>query len=1088
MSVKKSLFNRSKSTIFGVLFAVFGITGLLQTPLLSTPVHAEPAETTPATVETTPTPTQTNPTTETTSTPSETTTESSEADTSENTDSVETCYDQVGALGWFVCPGTGVLSKAIDAIYSQIEKLLIVEPVSTNESSPIFQIWQILRDTTNIIFVIVFLIAIYSQITGLGINNYGLKKVLPKLIIAAILMNLSYIICAIAVDASNIIGANIQGLFENIQLQAINTGGLGDVAGISWTQVAGALIGGGAIAGLAIGVAGGLGALLWPLLGALLIGILSVLIGLLTLGLRHALISILIMIAPLAIICYLLPNTEKWFNKWKELFLSMLIFFPLFSLLYGAAQLAGWALIASSVANGSLFGVVVGLAVQVVPLIMSISLMKMSGTILGKVSGGLDRVLNKPKEGIRAATKQRAEFARNRHVNNSIMPSAHLQRYLDSRRRKQEIDLENAVRIRRGRAEIWAQKAIANIQKFNPADADDYEKGLKKLKTTESTRAAKMAANIELDVKTAQDDAQHIIVNSYDKYHANTRRDTNLANQGARSFKEMNRAAFTLVNDDESDFNYLTEEYLKASAAGPDSYQYKHFVKSAGGNLGSKGSTSVLGQLIAKTAANESRHKHDFKILGEKFNISKRDFRDMVIGYYNDDDGIATFPPDQYGKRKKAFYRDANGNEVNETFPGEFLTYHPEALHPYTNADENGLYYDMYNTVVKEDGTREKQFVTRIYRNDTPVMKEIFQDFDTPIQDPIDGLYGILAGVKKGTYGTYKNGNEVIDLSNVGLYDLRTTIARSLQAAKFKEKAAFAGPMYTAAVSRGNIKNFVDQNIQRLDNIKKTVKSGNFNTQDPFELKLLAKLLDPDILYGDQSKLKYLFPEKELRANLDVNDKLLEGLKFDENGNPIPVSPKDATYEQLLNAVKNKYLYPAAEAIAFMMSRATTPSVNDSLKSGGAEAWTKLANSISKWNSPEARAAHLPNPFEQKGGNINKRAHDIQDKIRKNSTSSAETPHNPNDLASSQNIIQNHIHHDDIKSRALDYISQIESLRYTYIYDSYAFSQATLALIGEDPEFEDIYFNFSNFVDSNPNASSEEMSDYLIDLFRQFDY
>ena len=66
------------------------------------------------------------------------------------------------------------------------------------------------------LFIILLLVVIFSQITGVGIDNYGIKKILPKLIIAAILINLSYWICVAFVDLSNILGNSFQAMFNGL--------------------------------------------------------------------------------------------------------------------------------------------------------------------------------------------------------------------------------------------------------------------------------------------------------------------------------------------------------------------------------------------------------------------------------------------------------------------------------------------------------------------------------------------------------------------------------------------------------------------------------------------------------------------------------------------------------------------------------------------------------------------------------------------------------------------------------------------------------------------------------------------------------
>ena len=86
----------------------------------------------------------------------------------------------------------------------------------------------------------------------------------------------------------------------------------------------------------------GYGAELLPWHYQQLVGIgLVLLLVLLIMAARQALIVILIIISPLAFVCYLLPGTEKWFKKWRDLFFTMLVFFPAFAVIFGGAQLAG---------------------------------------------------------------------------------------------------------------------------------------------------------------------------------------------------------------------------------------------------------------------------------------------------------------------------------------------------------------------------------------------------------------------------------------------------------------------------------------------------------------------------------------------------------------------------------------------------------------------------------------------------------------------------------------------------------------------------------------------------------------------------
>ena len=128
-----------------------------------------------------------------------------------------TCDDTLGSIGWLVCPTTGKISEAVDWLYDKNKELLEINPLVAEDDSPIYQIWKYCLGVANIAFVIFLLIAIYSQITGVGISNYGIKKALPKLIVAAIMVNLSFLVCSLVVDVSNIIGNGVRGVFTTVE-------------------------------------------------------------------------------------------------------------------------------------------------------------------------------------------------------------------------------------------------------------------------------------------------------------------------------------------------------------------------------------------------------------------------------------------------------------------------------------------------------------------------------------------------------------------------------------------------------------------------------------------------------------------------------------------------------------------------------------------------------------------------------------------------------------------------------------------------------------------------------------------------------
>ena len=307
------------------------------------------------------------------------------------------CYEVVGGLGWIICPVVSVISSGVDALYGIINNFLAIEPITFNENSSTYIVWAIARDIANIVFIILILVVIFSQVTGIGFDNYNIKKTLPRIIIAAILVNLSFLICSLAVDSSNIIGASVKGLFDSIA-NTVKQNSTELTGELSWAAIVGQIIGtigtgagAAAISGGAIALSGGLGHFIWLLIPVVVGAIISLAIGVFTIALRQAVVSLLVMLAPLAFVAYLLPNTEGWFKKWKDILIQMLIFFPMFAALYGASNLAGWTFITNGVHNGSVIEIIVGMAIQVFPLIMSFKLLQMSDTVLGKVNETLTK-------------------------------------------------------------------------------------------------------------------------------------------------------------------------------------------------------------------------------------------------------------------------------------------------------------------------------------------------------------------------------------------------------------------------------------------------------------------------------------------------------------------------------------------------------------------------------------------------------------------------------------------------------------------------------------------------------------------------
>jgi len=299
----------------------------------------------------------------------------------------------VDGVGWIVCPVSRWIAGGMDYLYKIVASFLTVAPISTNTAGPMYQMWRLVLGVANILFIVAFLILIYAQVSGGLLTNYTIKKTLPRIIVAAVLVNISYWLCAVAVDVSNVLGASVYDLMQDIlrRLGPANSSGSHiDFSSINWSNVTAAALGSGAVIGgitIAAATAGGAGALGFMIIAALIPALFAVFVAVGILAARQALITIFVVISPLAFVAYLLPNTEEWFTRWRKLFISMLVMFPAFSVIFSGAQIAGVLIIQTA---HSLPVVILGLVVQVVPLFITPFLIKLSSGLLSTITGHIN--------------------------------------------------------------------------------------------------------------------------------------------------------------------------------------------------------------------------------------------------------------------------------------------------------------------------------------------------------------------------------------------------------------------------------------------------------------------------------------------------------------------------------------------------------------------------------------------------------------------------------------------------------------------------------------------------------------------------
>lgn len=289
-----------------------------------------------------------------------------------------------GGLGWLICPVMTFVANINDAAYGAISGFLDIKPaiLSSGDNSGAKQGWDFFRNIANAIFAVIFLWIIFSQISNVGVSNYGIKKILPRLIIGALLVNLSYYLCQIFVDLSNILGHTLKDALES---GAGEIGTTSEAAG--WgSAIAATIVGVGgvaAFAALAIGI---------PTLAA---GFLAIMTVFIILVVRQAGIILLISMSPMAFAAWLLPNTEDLFKKWLKMFRGLLLVFPIISLLYGAGKLAGAVLASSATVdpnNPDETLHLVALAATTMPLIATPFVLQNSLSSLGSIGAKIGKM------------------------------------------------------------------------------------------------------------------------------------------------------------------------------------------------------------------------------------------------------------------------------------------------------------------------------------------------------------------------------------------------------------------------------------------------------------------------------------------------------------------------------------------------------------------------------------------------------------------------------------------------------------------------------------------------------------------------
>jgi len=177
--------------------------------------------------------------------------------------------------------------------------------------------WHIVRDICNMFFILILLLIAFSVI--LRLENYSIKKSLPKLLIMAVLINFSRTICGLFIDFSQVIMLTFVNSFKDVAGGNLTSMlGINDLLNFSIDKNEGTDITAMSVLGVYIL------ALIYVLISIIVV---AVIIGMLVM--RIVMLWIYIVLSPIAYLLAAFPQGASGSQKWWKGFTESLVVGPL---------------------------------------------------------------------------------------------------------------------------------------------------------------------------------------------------------------------------------------------------------------------------------------------------------------------------------------------------------------------------------------------------------------------------------------------------------------------------------------------------------------------------------------------------------------------------------------------------------------------------------------------------------------------------------------------------------------------------------------------------------------------------------------
>ncbi|MCA9333674.1 hypothetical protein KC963_01375 [Candidatus Saccharibacteria bacterium] len=166
-------------------------------------------------------------------------------------------------------------------------------------------------------------------------DAYNIKKVLPRLVVAVILIQLSWFIFTALIRLTAVVAYGLEGLMY------APFGGRDQIA-FSEILSNSNVNGGSGLFLAAVGVAGFAALYLGVAFSLALTALIGLFVGFLTLLIRQVVLITLLVLSPLALVAWILPGTQKFWKIWWESFSKLLLMFPMIVVLVAAGRIVAF--------------------------------------------------------------------------------------------------------------------------------------------------------------------------------------------------------------------------------------------------------------------------------------------------------------------------------------------------------------------------------------------------------------------------------------------------------------------------------------------------------------------------------------------------------------------------------------------------------------------------------------------------------------------------------------------------------------------------------------------------------------------------